>query len=80
MITLLLVMLFIALAMIVITFVSFGVWVVIPALCIWGIYKCIKAWTKKQEKPDLVIMSRKDFNEKYELKKVEEKTETSTAS
>ena len=65
----LLVMLFLALAMIVITFVSFGVWVVIPALCIYGIYKIIKLVVKKKDKPDLVIMSRKDFEQQYELKK-----------
>ena len=71
---LLLVMLFIALAMIVITFVSFGIWVVIPALCIFGIYKIIKLCFKKKEKPDLVIMDRKLFEAQYEKK------ESSTAT
>ena len=64
----LMVMLFIALAMIIITFVSFGVWVVIPALCIFGIYKIVKLACKKKDKPDLVIMSRKDFEQQYERK------------
>lgn len=68
MFTILFVLLFLALAMIVLTFVSFGVWVVIPALCIWGIYKCIKAICKKKEQPDLVIMSRKDFETNFEKK------------
>jgi len=59
------VLLFLAIAMILITFVSFGIWVVIPALCIFGIYKIIKLVVKKKDKPDLVIMSRKDFEAKY---------------
>lgn len=69
MVTILIVLLFLAIAMIVLTFVSFGIWVVIPAICMVGIYKIIKAVVKKKEKPDLVIMSRKDFESKYELKK-----------
>ena len=64
----LMVMLFLALAMIVITFVSFGIWVVIPALCIFGIYKIIKLVCKKKDKPDLVIMDRKVFEAQYEKK------------
>ena len=72
------VLFFLALAMIVLTFVSFGIWVVIPALCIWGIYKCIKAVCKKKDKPDLVIMSRKDFESKYELKKIKEESSAAT--
>ena len=68
MITLLLVILFVALAMIVLTFVSFGIWVVIPAICIFGIYKIIKKVCNKKDKPDLVIMSRKDFETNYQKK------------
>ena len=68
MITLLLVIFFVALAMIVLTFVSFGIWVIIPAICIFGIYKIIKQVAKKKDKPDLVIMSRKDFETNYEKK------------
>ena len=64
----LLVLLFLAIAMIAITFVSFGIWVVIPALCIFGIYKIIKLCFKKKEKPDLVIMDRKLFESQYEKK------------
>lgn len=64
------VMLFLALAMIAITFVAWGVWLVVPALCIFGIYKIIKAVVKKKDKPDLVIMSRKDFETNYTKKQV----------
>lgn len=72
MITILAVLLFLAIAMIVLTFVSFGIWMVIPAICIFGIYKIIKKVCQKKEKPDLVIMSRKDFETNYT--KVETKT------
>lgn len=65
MITILLVLFFLAIAMIVLTFVSFGIWMVIPAICIFGIYKIIKKVCQKKEKPDLVIMSRKDFETNY---------------
>ena len=64
------IMLFLALAMLVITFVSFGIWVIIPALCIFGIYKIIKLCWKKKDKPDLVIMDRKLFEQQYEKKNV----------
>jgi len=62
------VILFLALAMIAITFVAWGVWLVVPALCIFGIYKIIKVVVKKKDKPDLVIMSRKDFDQNYTKK------------
>lgn len=65
----LLVLLFLAIAMIVLTFVSFGIWLVIPAICVFGIYKIIKLCCKKKEKPDLVIMDRKLFESQYEKKK-----------
>lgn len=65
MITILAVLVFLAIAMIVLTFVSFGIWLVIPAICIFGIYKILKLAFKKKDKPDLVIMSRKDFETNY---------------
>lgn len=65
MLTILAVIIFLAIAMIVLTFVSFGIWMVIPAICIFGIYKILKVALKKKEKPDLVIMSRADFEKNY---------------